>query len=88
MCVCVDMALVWSGSDWVRRGQGSDTESESEGRAPAPAFVARVANQQQVERVAYRFGIDMDTLEAAVVLVVFQRYARHFGMYRYRLPIQ
>ena len=86
--MCVDMALVWSGSDWVRRGQGSDTESESEGRAPAPAFGSRIAKQQHVKPVVYRFRADADTLEVAVVLVVFQRYSRHFGMYRYRLPIQ
>jgi hypothetical protein len=34
----------------------------------------------------YRCGMDADTLEAAVVLVVFQRVARHFGVYRYRVP--
>jgi len=73
------MALVWGGSDWVR--QGSDTESEGEAppHTPSPAPPARVV---------FRCGTDADTLEAAVVLVVFQRVVRHFGAYRYRVPFK
>ena len=69
------MALVWEGGDWVRRGQGSDTDSDSEWITPAP------------ERFLFPFA-DADTLEVAVLLVVFQRYARHFGRYRYRSPVK
>ena len=73
--VCGGMALVWQGKDWVRRGQGSDTDSDSEWITPAPVrFVG--------------CGADADTLEVAVLLVVFQRYARHFGRYRYRSSVQ
>lgn len=70
------MALVWGGCNWVL--QGSDTESESEAcpRALPPAPPVRVV---------YRCGTDADTLEAAVVLVVFHRVVRHFGVSRYRV---
>jgi hypothetical protein len=71
------MALVWGGSDWVR--QGSDTESEAEARSLTPSPSPPV-------RVVYRCGTDADTLEVAVVLVVFHRVVRHFGVSRYRFP--
>ncbi len=76
------MALVWNGRDFCR-DDGSDTESNEEGGSPAAAAVA-----QQARRVAYWRSADRDTLEAAVVLVVFQRAARYFGAYRYRVVAQ
>jgi len=36
--------------------------------------------------IVYGCNTDADTLEAAVVLVVFQRAPRYFGAYRYRCP--
>lgn len=71
------MALVWGGSDWVR--QGSDTESEGEA-CPCTPLSAPPA------RIVFRCGRDAETLEAAVVLVVFHRVVRHFGVSRYRVP--
>ena len=40
--------------------------------------------QAQRTRRVYACGTEVDTLEAAVLLVVFQRSARHFGAYRYQ----
>ena len=75
------MALVWNGADFCR-DDGSDTESNEEAGSPAAAVA------QQARRVAYWRSADRDTLEAAVVLVVFQRAARYFGAYRYRVVAQ
>lgn len=69
------MALVWGAGDWVH--QGSETESEGEAcpRTPLSAPPGRTVS---------RCGLDAETLEAAVVLVVFHRVVRHFGVSRYR----
>ena len=76
------MALVWNGRDFCRDG-GSDTASDEEGAGPTPVANAR-RTETPMGRVAYWRSADRDTLEAAVVLVVFQRAARYFGAYRYR----
>ncbi len=73
------MALVWGGNDWVRQGSETESEGASPPRTPSPL---------PPPRVAYRRGADADTLEVAVVLVVFQRVARHFGAPRYRVPFK
>jgi|SaaInlV_125m_DNA_1040241.scaffolds.fasta_scaffold00668_3 hypothetical protein len=90
------MALAWSGAGG-RRDGGSDTASDEEGLAAtlvahpglAAANAAAVARlgEPQARPVAYWRSADRDTLEAAVVLVVFQRAARYFGVYRYRVVV-
>lgn len=86
------MALVWSGASGCQNG-GSDTASDEEalicnpGLAAASAAAVARLGEPQGARVAHWRSADRDTLEAAVVLVVFQRAARYFGVCRYRVVV-
>ena len=77
--------------------RGSDTESGDEnslsppivtrGLAAASAAANAWLRENRTGRAAYWRSLDLDTLEVAVLLVVFQRAPRYSSVYRYRAVV-
>lgn len=77
--------------------RGSNTESGDENSLSPPIVTRGLAaasvtanswlREKRTGRAAYRRSLDRDTLEVAVLLVVFQCAPRYFSTFRYRAVV-